>query len=57
MLAFVLLVSWRQPAWRVVVFCAGVGGLTLVCSIPLLCRITESVESLLGPQRLIDGLN
>ena len=30
MLAFVLLVSWRQPAWRVVVFCAGVGGLTLV---------------------------
>ena len=28
-LAFVLLVSWRQPAWRVVMFCAGVGGLTL----------------------------
>ena len=27
--AFVLLVSWRQPAWRVVLFCAGVGGLTL----------------------------
>ena len=24
-----LLVSWRQPAWRVVLFCAGVGGLTL----------------------------
>ena len=28
-LALVLLVSWRQPAWRVVLFCAGVGGLTL----------------------------
>ncbi|QNI61843.1 hypothetical protein [Synechococcus sp. TAK9802] len=26
---FVLLVSWRQSAWRVVLFCAGVGGLTL----------------------------
>ena len=24
-----LRVSWRQPAWRVVLFCAGVGGLTL----------------------------
>jgi len=24
-----VLVSWRQPAWRVVLFCAGVGGLTL----------------------------
>ena len=22
-------VSWRQPAWRVVLFCAGVGGLPL----------------------------
>ena len=29
LVAFVLLVSWRQPAWRVVLFCAGVGGLTL----------------------------
>ena len=27
--AFVLLVCWRQPAWRVVLFCSGVGGLTL----------------------------
>ncbi|QNI97373.1 hypothetical protein [Synechococcus sp. RS9902] len=25
----VLLVSWGEPAWRVVLFCAGVGGLTL----------------------------
>ena len=23
------MVSWRQPTWRVVLFCAGVGGLTL----------------------------
>ena len=29
LVAFVLLVCWRQPAWRVVLFCAGVGGLTL----------------------------
>ena len=29
LVAFVLLVSWRQPSWRVVLFCAGVGGLTL----------------------------
>ena len=29
LVAFVLLVSWRQPTWRVVLFCAGVGGLTL----------------------------
>ena len=29
LVALVLLVSWRQPAWRVVLFCAGVGGLTL----------------------------
>ena len=29
LVAFVLLVSWRQPAWRVVLFCAGVGGSTL----------------------------
>jgi chromate transporter len=29
LVAFVLLVAWRQPAWRVVLFCAGVGGLTL----------------------------
>ena len=29
LVAFVLLVSWRQPAWQVVLFCAGVGGLTL----------------------------
>ena len=29
LVAFVLLVSWRQPAWRAVLFCAGVGGLTL----------------------------
>ena len=29
LVAFVLLVSWRQPAWLVVLFCAGVGGLTL----------------------------
>ena len=29
LVAFVLLVGWRQPAWRVVLFCAGVGGLTL----------------------------
>ena len=29
LVAFVLLVSWRQPAWRVVLFCSGVGGLTL----------------------------
>ena len=29
LVAFVLLVSWRQPAWRVVLFCAAVGGLTL----------------------------
>ena len=27
--AFVLLVSWRQPAWRVVLFWAAVGGLIL----------------------------
>ena len=27
--AFVLLVSWRQPALRVVLFCSEVGGLTL----------------------------
>lgn len=27
--AFVLWVSWRQPSWRVVRFCAGVGGLIL----------------------------
>ncbi|MDA9740246.1 hypothetical protein N9U66_02525 [Synechococcus sp. AH-736-M20] len=29
LVVFVLLVSWRQPARRVVLFCAGVGGLTL----------------------------
>ena len=29
LVAFLLLVSWRQPAWRVVLFCAAVGGLTL----------------------------
>jgi len=29
LVAFVLLVSWWQPAWRVVLFCAGVGGSTL----------------------------
>ena len=29
LVAFVLLVSRRQPAWLVVLFCAGVGGLTL----------------------------
>jgi chromate transporter len=29
LVAFVLLVSWRQPAWRVVLFCAGIGGLIL----------------------------
>ena len=29
LVAFLLLVSWRQPAWRVVLFCAVVGGLTL----------------------------
>ena len=29
LVTFVLLVGWRQPAWRVVLFCAGVGGLTL----------------------------
>ncbi len=25
----VAVVAWRRPAWRVVLFCAGVGGLTL----------------------------
>ena len=29
LVAFVLLVSWHQPAWRVVLFCAVVGGLIL----------------------------
>ena len=29
LVAFLLLVSWRQPAWRVVLFCAAVGGLSL----------------------------
>ena len=29
LVAFLLLVCWRQPAWRVVLFCAVVGGLTL----------------------------
>ena len=29
LVAFLLLVGWRQPAWRVVLFCAAVGGLTL----------------------------
>ena len=29
LVAFLLLVGWRQPAWRVVLFCAVVGGLTL----------------------------
>ena len=29
LVAFVLLVSWRQPAWRVALFCEGVGGLVL----------------------------
>ena len=29
LVAFELLVSWRQPAWRVVLCCAGVGGLPL----------------------------
>ena len=29
LVAFVLWLSWRQPAWRVVLFCAGGGGLTL----------------------------
>jgi len=27
LVAFVLLVIWRQPAWRVVLFCAGLGHL------------------------------
>ncbi len=36
LVALVLLVSWwQQPAWRVVLICAGVGGLTLALSIPL----------------------
>ena len=30
LVAFVLLVGWRQPALRVVLFCAWVGGLILV---------------------------
>ncbi len=30
LVAFVLLVSWLHPAWRVVLFCAGMGCLTLV---------------------------
>ena len=25
----VVVVAWRKPAWRVVLFCAGVRGLTL----------------------------
>ena len=29
LVAFVLLVGWRQPAWRVVLFWAAVGGLIL----------------------------
>ena len=29
LVTFLRLVGWRQPAWRVVLFCAGVGGLTL----------------------------
>ena len=29
LVAFVLLVSWRQSAWRMVLFCAGVDGLPL----------------------------
>ena len=29
LIAFVLLVRWKQPAWRVVMFCAAVGGLIL----------------------------
>ena len=29
LVAFLLLVGWRQPTWRVVLFCAAVGGLTL----------------------------
>ena len=29
LVAFALLVGLRQPAWRVVLFCAVVGGLTL----------------------------
>ena len=29
LVAFVLLVSWRQQAWRLMLLCAGVGGLTL----------------------------
>ena len=28
-IAFVLLVRWKQPAWRVVMFCAVMGGLFL----------------------------
>ena len=35
LVAFVLLVSWQQPAERVVLFWAGVDGLTLAWSIPL----------------------
>ena len=30
LVAFVLLVCWRQPAWRVVLLCAVVGGVTLI---------------------------
>ena len=29
LVAFVLLMGWQQPAWRVVLFCALVEGLTL----------------------------
>ena len=29
MVAFVLLVGWQQPAWRVVIFCAAMGGMFL----------------------------
>ena len=45
LVAFVLWVSWRQPAWRVVLFYAWV-----VCPWldPFLCRITASMGSVVA---------
>ncbi|QNI60768.1 hypothetical protein SynTAK9802_00460 [Synechococcus sp. TAK9802] len=33
LMAFVLLVCWRQPAWRLELFCAGVEGLSQLASL------------------------
>ncbi|WP_028951890.1 hypothetical protein [Synechococcus sp. CC9616] len=46
LVAFVLLVGWRQPAWRVVLFCSGVD----VCPWPdrFLCRITSLMGSVVA---------